>query len=91
MQLEEMRSLLNESLVETIRTLGFNAGVIIPTKIVVDFEKFIRFVIKDKKEICIIANKEKVDKLSSVIKSYNIPYYLLIDDSLSDHIVMLYK
>jgi len=83
--------LLDESIVETINTLGFDVGVTIPIKIVVDFEKFIKFIIKAKKEICIITNKEKVSQLSSVIKSYNIPYYLLIDDNLSNHIVVLYK
>jgi len=91
MQLEEMKSLLDESIIETIKTLGFNVGAVIPTKIVVDFEKFIRFIVKDKKEICIITNKEKVSQLSSVIKSYNIPYYLLIDDNLSNHIVVFHK
>jgi len=91
MQLEEMKSLLDESLIETVKALGFNTGLVIPTKIVVDVEKFIRFIIKDKKEICIIANKEKVSELSSVIRSYNIPYYLLIDDNLSDHIVVFHK
>ena len=91
MEVEEMSSIISEGLAEAIKTLGFNTGVAISTKIVVDFEKFIRFIIKDKKEICIVANKEKIDKLSSVIKSYNKPYYLLIDDNLSDHIVILYK
>ena len=91
MELEELGQVLDRGIIEAAKTLGFYKGVVVPTKIVVEYEKFIKFIIKDKKEICIIANKEKVNKLSSVMRAFEKPFYLLIDDSLSDQIVVLYK
>jgi len=91
MHVEELKQFLDKDIIEVAKTLGFNTGLIIPTKIVVEFEKFIKFIIKDKNAVCIIANKEKVNKISSIIKGYEKPYYLLIDDNLLDQVVVLYK
>ncbi|BFH73061.1 hypothetical protein SJAV_10050 [Sulfurisphaera javensis] len=58
----------------------------------VDPEKFINFVSRDKNEICIVGNKDLIEKIKGIaIGKNNVKPYLIINDQLKDSLVLFYK
>lgn len=91
MEIDELEDVLDSSIITLLKSFGFRKGIRVPVVVINDWDKFLQFILREKREVSIIASKDRIETLAPIVRKVARSYYLLVDDNLKDYVLLFYK